>query len=69
MSKTTRRQREKARQRLRDRYWGNARMTGEEKFTTTFTVYQQARLDAWESGMKVGFAAGLRLAATTSEKS
>lgn len=45
------------------KYWGNAYM-GLDRNVATVSVarLQSARLEAWQHGMQIGFAAGIKLA-------
>jgi hypothetical protein len=62
---STRAQRQKAKNALVEKFWGNATMTDHSALkTATFTQYQCARRAAWVHGMYEGFKAGLRLGRT-----
>lgn len=58
---STKKERAKVRAKLLEKYWGDAVMEGYYP-AVRFAEHQRARRDAWEHGMKVGLAAGLRLA-------
>lgn len=65
-TRPTRQQRIKKRAALIEKHWGNAYMgserPGDQVPNISFRQYQLARREAWEHGMKVGFAAGIDLA-------
>jgi len=61
----TRQQRAKVRAALMKKYWGNAHMgtrPGDDVKTISFCQLQFYRRESWEHGMKMGLAAGVKLA-------
>jgi hypothetical protein len=60
----TKHARAKVRAELMRKYWGNAYMGGNDRdvATASFRTLQSARLEAWQHGMAIGLAAGIKLA-------